>query len=82
MGGGSFSQKLIFHCAVAWSGEPESKCENALAARSTEEDSEEGRGMGPVSDESSAPFALDAHSSPDEDNSSPVEDNIDQLDPG
>ncbi|KAK3567437.1 hypothetical protein QTP86_019834 [Hemibagrus guttatus] len=65
-----------------YKGDSESKCENAIAARSTaEEESEEGRGMGPVSDDSSAPFALDAHGSPEEDNSSPVEDSIDRLDP-
>lgn len=54
-----------------------------MAARATaEEECEEGRGMGPVSDDSSAPFALDAHGSPEEDNGSPVEDSIDRLDPG
>ncbi|MCI4377571.1 hypothetical protein PGIGA_G00205050 [Pangasianodon gigas] len=37
--------------------------------------------MGPVSDDSSAPFALDAHDSPEDENSSPVEDSIDRLDP-
>ncbi|XP_047676695.1 zinc finger protein 16-like isoform X2 [Tachysurus fulvidraco] len=64
-----------------YKGESESKCENPIAARATaEEDSEEGRGMGPVSDDSSAPFALDAHGSPEEDNSSPMEDSIDRLD--
>ncbi|KAF7706228.1 zinc finger protein 16-like [Silurus meridionalis] len=64
-----------------YKGDSESKCENAIAARATaEEESEEGRGMGPVSDDSSAPFALDAHGSPDED-SSPVEESIDPLDP-
>lgn len=77
------SEKLIIPGALAWSGESESKCENATAARGTaEEESEEGRGVGPVSDDSSAPFALDAHGSPEEDNSSPVEDSIDRLDPG
>ncbi|XP_053484782.1 zinc finger protein 16-like [Ictalurus furcatus] len=63
-----------------YKGESESKCENA-ARPTAEEESEEGRGMGPVSDDSSAPFALDAHGSPEEDNSSPVEDSIDRLDP-
>ncbi|KAM9501008.1 zinc finger protein 16-like [Clarias gariepinus] len=68
--------------SAEYKGESESKCENATAARGTaEEESEEGRGVGPVSDDSSAPFALDADGSPEEDNSSPVEDSIDRLDP-
>ncbi|KAK1797485.1 hypothetical protein P4O66_008342 [Electrophorus voltai] len=70
-------------------GESESKCENVTVARERAEEEEEGpdegrerEGLGSVPETPTTAFALDAHSSPGENRSSPGGDSMDRLDPG